>query len=69
MRVWQQDRVDIPETWWDAAVYLDKLKKYSHQTRGYYEGRDAWDIYNEAHGEVNEEMRTGRQYVSTYRGD
>ena len=64
MKPWHGNRQDIPETWWDAAVLLDKLKQYSKHMGGDNQW-DNWDIYNKAHDSVNVAM-VGVEYVSTY---
>ena len=67
MREFQYIREDIPETWYDAAVLVDKVRYYLRQTRGedYYFHSGVYEVLAVAHDAINVALR-GEEYVSTY---
>jgi len=75
-KVWHSDRTDIPETLWDACVFLDKVKLYIRQVcQDSSISLDARQILGDAHGRVNDEYgiymsqpyrERGPEFVSTY---
>jgi len=67
MSKFQTSRDDIPETWYDAAVLVDKIRYYLKQTIGedFYYNSGASEVLANAHNAINEAMK-GEEYVSTH---
>ena len=64
-RVWQSRREDIPTHSYNAAVFVDKVRAYIHQTQTGEVKWGALDILTTAHDSINDNWFEG-EYVSTY---